>query len=164
MSTTFNNPAEFPEGSEGGGSGPIRWRPGRGPNPAEMPTFSNVSHNALINEILHLTQRVQGLEMQMQMHRLSGHVRHVHGPHEFPQFSEFQRGRAGGPQELEMEGGTGTGGGSGLGLGHIPHEIHEIQEISASHASRLLQMIQQVLERITALEGRVVAAVEKGER
>jgi len=153
MSSTFNNPAEFPEGSEGG-TGPIRRRPVGG-GPGEFPVFrSAVSYQALINEIVSLTTRVQGLETQLQMLRLGGHFpRPGGGPHELPQISTFER--AGGPQELEMEGGE--GGGTGV----FRPVRHEIQEFPGSEINRILQVVSLVNERISGLEAKVLGAIEK---
>ena len=154
MSSTFNNPAEFPEGSEGGGTGPIRRRPVGG-GPAEFPVFrSAVSYQALVNEIVSLTTRVQGLESQLQMFRLGGHIpRPGGGPHELPKVSTFER--FGGPQELEMEGGE--GGGTGV-FRPGPQEIHEFP---ISEISRILQVVSLVNERLSALEAKVLGAIEK---
>jgi len=69
MATSFNNPAEFPEGGEGGGGRP---RPVGG-GPQEYPVFQRAaaSYQALVHEILALTVRVQSIELQLQQHRLA---------------------------------------------------------------------------------------------
>jgi hypothetical protein len=152
---SFNNPAEFPEGGEGGG-GRVPRPVGGGPQ--EYPVFrrAEASYQALVHEILALTARVQSMELQLQQHRLG--LTHLPrpgiGPHEFPRFSEFLR--AGGPQELEMEGGEGGGGGRG-----VFHPPHEINEFPISEISRILQLISVVNERIGVLETKVLGAIEK---
>ncbi|HEY3835179.1 MAG TPA: hypothetical protein VGL72_01340 [Bryobacteraceae bacterium] len=155
MSTSFQNPAEFPEGGEGGSG--RRPRPVGG-GPQEFPVFQRAaaSYQALVNEILALTARVQSMELQLTEHRLQAHLRLPRpgtGPHEFPRVSEFLR--PGGPQELEMEGGEGGGGG---GVFHPPHEINEFP---ISEISRVLQLISVINERIAALESKVLGAIEK---
>jgi hypothetical protein len=165
MSTTFNNPAEYPEGGEGtgGGSGRIPWRPGHPGEggPSEISPFKASSSIAqLVTEVLTLNARIQGMETQLLSLRLGSGSLHigrfpvVGGPQEYPQFLELQR-RFGGPQELEMEGGEGTGGGT---LGRVPQP--EINEFQAGR-SRILQSIVQINERLAVLELRVTEVLQK---
>jgi hypothetical protein len=167
MSTTFNNPAEYPEGGEGtgGGSGRIPGRPGHPGEggPSEISPFRATSSVAqLVTELLALNARVQGVETELLSFRLGSKPIHVThwpgggGPQEYPQFLELQTRRFGGPQELEMEGGEGTGGGT---IGRFPQ--HEINELKATGASRVLQSISLINERLAALEARVTEVLQK---
>ena len=165
----FNDPAEFPEGElsefnpgTGRGSG----RPGHGGGvggPAELPPFTSYSVAQLVSEVLNLNVRVQGVETELLSLRLSsGRKLPVLRPGgggiaEYPRVTELQRGRFGGPQELEMEGGEGTGTGAGTQF----HPRFEINEFPLTDVAKLLQAVAQVNERLSALEGRVSEVLQK---
>jgi hypothetical protein len=127
-----NNPAEFPEGSEGGGTGVIH-RPGG--EIAEYPAFARaVGYEALMSEMTRVRARLASIEEQLLTVGIRGG--HPPRPNEYPEGSE----------------GTGAGVG-GLVGGHIPRpEIHEYPvDLLASIVDRLSAIEAQ----LTSLAGRV---------
>jgi hypothetical protein len=126
-----NNPAEFPEGSDSGGTGVIH-RPGG--EIAEYPTFSRVArYEAILSEMVRVRARVASLEEQM----LSGATRGYEPsqPNEYPEGSE----------------GTGSVIGGVLG-GHIPRpEINEYP----------IDLIGSLIERLSAIDAQLASLAER---
>jgi hypothetical protein len=128
----INNPAEIPEGGEGG-SGPIRFRPGVG-GPNELPPFEvSLSYRYLVEEIFSLRNRVYSLESHAVASRLSGFAS-VALPNELPEGGE---------------------GGGGRGVFHPPKEIAELpidRQISRE--------VAVLSERFTAFESKVLQSIQ----
>jgi hypothetical protein len=169
-----SNPAEMPEGGEGGSSRPsggIKIPTGGGPG--EFSPFQTTAVQAIINEVFNLTSRVQLLETQLLSLRLRPGLG---GPAELPafDFSTAGGGRFGvrhgggvGPQELPAfearsfrpgpqelpEGGEGGGG----GIIRRPGEIHELPPFEVG---RLLQEITSLHERMKAVEANVLSSIQ----